>query len=251
MPDEPVVHTELHGPVALVTLQRPRVLNAMNWELLRELDLSVRTLGADPDVRVICCTGAGDRAFSVGADVKEFATLDANGIRAWIYAGHTLFNAIAAMPKPTIALIHGYALGGGCELALACDLRLASDTAQVGLPETTLGWIPGWGGMRRLAALIGVARAKELIFLGGRLSAAEAHAAGLVNRVYPADSFREQALALAQTIAEREPLAISLAKAALGATDASAEQRAAYEALALSTLAALPDARTAMERFRG
>ncbi len=199
--------------VAVVTIDRPDALNALNGELLFELAAAFDLAESDMAVRALVITGAG-RAFVAGADVANLANLsDAFSGREASLSGQDVMNLIAALPFPTIAAINGFALGGGLELALACDLRVAAKTAKLGLPEVGLGLIPGYGGTQRLPRLIGAGRALDLILTGRHVGADEALAMGLVNRV--ADDALEEAVALARLMLRNAPIAIGLAKEAL------------------------------------
>lgn len=201
---------EVEGGVAVVTLRRPEALNALNQELLLELSEVTEVIQQDPEARVVIFTGEG-RAFAAGADLTELAKIaDAFQGREAALLGQRVFSEIAALPVPTIAAINGYALGGGLELALACDLRVASRTAKLGLPEVGLGLIPGYGGTQRLPRLIGRGRALDLIFTGRHVGAEEALALGLVNRV--GEDALEEARKLAAQILKNAPVALALAK---------------------------------------
>lgn len=194
--------------VALVTLDRPRALNALNGQLLAELRQVVDAVTADASARVLVIMGAGDRAFVAGADISELAALDRESARRFAEGGQALFRAIETMGKPSIAAIQGFALGGGCELAMACTIRIAADTAQLGQPEVDLGLIPGFGGTQRLTRLVGRGRALDLLLSGRRVGAAEAERIGLVNRVVPAAQLQASVLALARELAAKAPLAV-------------------------------------------
>ncbi len=202
--------------VALVTLDRHEALNALSYALLAELDTKLAALDADPDCRVIVLTGAGERAFAAGADVKELSTETPASLH-----GADPFAAVdrvAALATPTIAAVRGFALGGGCELAMACDMIVAGDDAQFGQPEILIGVIPGAGGTQRLARAIGRARAMELVLTGRRINAAEADRLGLVTRVVPAAETVPAALELAATVASMPPLAVRAATASVNST---------------------------------
>jgi len=200
------------GPIAIVTVNRPKALNAMDQATLRELRAAVEGLDADPGVGVVIVTGAGEKAFVAGADISEMA--DFGPARAEEHArnGQAAVGAFERAKKPVIAAINGYALGGGLELALACDIRLASDNAQMGLPEVSLGVIPGFGGTQRLARIVGEGRAKELVLTGRRVKADEALAMGLVNKVVPQAQLLEAAKEMARAILANGPVAVRLAK---------------------------------------
>jgi enoyl-CoA hydratase/carnithine racemase len=196
------------GPVARVTINRPKVLNALNAETLDELRRTILALKHDPDVRSVVITGAGDRAFVAGADINELAAQTPAAGRDRALRGQHVFDLIENMGKPVIAAINGFALGGGCELAMACTLRLASDTAKLGQPEINLGLIPGYGGTQRLARIVGPGRALELMLTGDPIDAVEAYRIGLVNRVVPSADLLPQAQALASTLAAKPPVAV-------------------------------------------
>ncbi len=202
------LQVERDAAVQVITLNRPRALNALNRQLLEELGQAIAGAAADDEVRALVLIGSGDRAFVAGADIHELAALDAESARAFAARGQQIFTALETMGKPSIAAIHGFALGGGCELAMACTLRVASETAQLGQPEIDLGLVPGFGGTQRLARLVGRGRALELLLGGHRISATEAERIGLVNRVVPAADLRAEALAVAQTLASKAPLAV-------------------------------------------
>ncbi len=198
--------------VALVTLNRPQALNALNGELIEELAAAIAVLEADPEVAVIILTGAGEKAFVAGADIVAMAALDPAGARNMAHRGHQLMSAIEKGSKPVIAAINGFALGGGCELAMACDLRIASETARFGQPEVNLGVIPGYGGTQRLPRLVGKGRALELLLTGDMIDAREAHRIGLVNQVVPAAELLDAARKLALKIAAKGQLAVRTVK---------------------------------------
>lgn len=196
------------GAVATVTINRPKVLNALNNQTLDELRRAILQLGRDADVRVVIITGAGDRAFIAGADINELAVLTPVSGREQALGGQHVFDLIENLGKPVIAAINGYALGGGCELAMACTLRIAADTAKLGQPEVNLGILPGYGGTQRLPRLVGKGRALELMLLGTTIAAADAERIGLVNAVVPAADLMDRARALAASLAAQPPLAV-------------------------------------------
>lgn len=199
---------ERDGAVAVVTVNRPKVLNALNLATLEELRHTMAALRDDAAIRSIILTGSGEKSFVAGADINELGGRSPAAANEYARRGQAVFDTIEALGKPVIAAINGYALGGGCELAMACTIRLAAETARLGQPEINLGMIPGYGGTQRLARLVGRGRALELLLTGDQLSAAEAHLLGLVNRVVPASDLMVEARKLAGTIAAKAPLAV-------------------------------------------
>jgi enoyl-CoA hydratase len=197
------------GNVATVTLNRTNVLNALNAEMFDELEHLFMALSADASIRVILLTGAGEKAFAAGADIGELAPLDAAAGQTKARRGQGVFRLIETCGKPVIALVNGFALGGGCELALACTLRIASETAKLGQPEVKLGLIPGYGGTQRLPRLVGQAAALRLMMTGELIGAAEALRIGLVDEVVPADLLLQHGAALARKIVAVAPLAVA------------------------------------------
>ena len=202
---------DIEDGVATITINRPDVLNALSAETTGELGAAVDILAADDRVRALIITGAGDRAFVAGADIGVLATYGPIEARDAAHLGQSTFDKIEECGKPVIAAINGYALGGGCELALACHIRLAAEGAKIGLPEINLGVIPGHGGTQRLARLVGKGAALELICSGDHIDAAEAVRLGLVNAVYPVDSLMEAARELAAKLASKPPIAMRYA----------------------------------------
>lgn len=213
------VQLERRGAIALVTMSRPEALNAFNTEQLQAMLACVREVSEDSSVRAAVLTGEGRRAFAAGADIKEMSTKTPQEARAFADLGHAVTRAIENAPQPWIAAVNGFALGGGCEMALACDIRVASTNAQLGQPEVGLGIPPGWGGTQRLSRLIGKGMASDLIFSGRRVDAAEALRIGLVNAVYSQEELLDKALELAELIAANAPLAVSLSKRAIRMSD--------------------------------
>jgi enoyl-CoA hydratase len=196
--------------VAVVTVDRQDALNALDVATLTDLRDRLRELAADDDVRVIVLTGAGEKAFVAGADIKYMSGLDVDEAKAWGALGHEAGRLLETMPKPTVAAISGFALGGGCELALACDIRYAASNAKLGQPEVNLGIIPGWGGTQRLARVCGLGVAKELIFTGRIVDAEEALRIGLVNGVH--DPVLDKARETATLLASKSPVALRVMK---------------------------------------
>jgi enoyl-CoA hydratase len=199
---------ERDDAVALVTINRPKVLNALNLATLDELRRVILDLKKDDSVRVLILTGSGEKAFVAGADVNELAVQAPISGREHALSGQHVLDLIENMGKPVIAAINGFALGGGCELALACTLRIAADTARLGQPEVNLGILPGYAGTQRLPRLVGKARAMELILTGAQISASEAERIGLVNRVVPASALLTETKKLAAELARQAPLAV-------------------------------------------
>ncbi len=197
--------------IATLTINRPDKLNALNNELLDELEQAVLNFQKNTTLKALIITGAGDKAFVAGADIKELSNLDRDSGEKVSARGQHIFSLIENSPKPVIAVINGYALGGGAELAMACHLRYASENALVGLPEVTLGLIPGYGGTQRLPRLVGKAKALELILTGQPVKAAQAEAIGLVNKVLPAEEAFEHANKTASKIIQNGPVALSMA----------------------------------------
>lgn len=197
---------------AILSINRPKALNALNADTLMDIRNAVQAVIADPDVDVLIITGVGDKAFVAGADIAFMQKLPALEARAFAILGQEVFRLIETMDKPVIAAINGFALGGGCELSMACDIRLASDKALFGQPEVGLGITPGYGGTQRLPRLIGEGRAKELIYSANNINAEEAYRVGLVNHVYPSESLIDEAKKLARKISSKAPLAVRLSK---------------------------------------
>ncbi|MGD8250928.1 MAG: enoyl-CoA hydratase-related protein [Desulfobacterales bacterium] len=210
-----VLISEAKNGILTLTLNRPTVMNAFNVDLLNALDSEIDSVGFRPEIRVVVITGAGQRAFCAGADLKERGTLTPIQVQQFVSTLRNLFTRIENLSKPVIAAVNGVALGGGTELALASDIRIASETATLGLTETRLAIIPGAGGTQRLPRLIGKGMAKELIFTGRRVSAEQALSIGLVNRVCPPDALLNDCARLAGEICEAGPLAIEQAKYAI------------------------------------
>jgi enoyl-CoA hydratase len=205
------VRLSRRGPVAIVTLDRPEALNALDTATLRALAARIAEAGADVEVRALVLTGAG-RAFAAGADIGEMRGFTPEQAEAFSRLGHDAFAALEALAVPTIAAVGGYALGGGCELACACDWIYASEKARFGQPEVALGTIPGFGGTMRLVRRVGVAWAKEIVLTGERIDADTALRIGLANRIFPHDELLDRAVAAGVSIAAKGPLAVARAK---------------------------------------
>jgi enoyl-CoA hydratase len=210
------LRVEREGRVAIITIDRPEKRNALNAAVRAGLLDALDGLRGDPEVRVLVITGAGEKAFVAGADIAEFAErtpLEQRGTMT----GRRVFDEVAAFPVPVIAMVNGFCLGGGCELALACDVRFAADSARFGQPEVNLGIIAGGGGTQRLPRLVGTGQAMRLLLSGELIDAAEALRIGLVEAVYPAAELRERTLVFARTLAEKSPVALRMTKAAVRA----------------------------------
>jgi enoyl-CoA hydratase len=205
-----LIRIEREDAVAIVTIDRQEALNALDVETLTALRDRLRELADDDAARVVILTGAGEKAFVAGADIKYMSGLDVDQAKQWGALGHETGRLLETMPKPTIAAVNGFALGGGCELAVACDLRYAASSAKLGQPEVNLGIIPGWGGTQRLARLSGLGVAKELIFTGRIIDAEEALRIGLVNAVH--DPVLEKAREVGTLLASKSPIALKLMK---------------------------------------
>ena len=201
--------------IAVVTINRPKVLNALNITVIEELERVFNEFKSDPEVKAVILTGAGEKAFVAGADISGLVELNAIEGKRFAERGQKVFNLIENLGKPVIAAINGYALGGGCELAMACHIRVASENAKLGQPEVNLGIIPGYGGTQRLPRLIGKGRAMELILTGRMVDANEAYQMGLVNKVVPQDKLLEEAINMAKTILSKGPLAVKYAMEAI------------------------------------
>jgi len=224
---------------AVVTVDRPDKLNALNQEVIEQLDSVFAEAEVNPAVRGVVLTGAGDKAFVAGADIGQFRSLGSADAERFALRGQAVFSRIERLPKPVVAAINGFALGGGCELALACHFRIASESARLGQPEINLGIIPGYGGTQRLPRLVGSGRALEMILTGDQISATRALGIGLVNRVVSAECLLEESLAFLRKITSRSPAAIRLAleavRSAAGDPDAGMQNEAALFGQAFDT----------------
>ena len=241
---------ERDGPVATVTFNRPQVRNALNAETFAALRQTMLELQADDRVRVVILTGAGGKAFVAGADINELAVQTPTSARAFALAGQHVFDIVEGLGKPVIAAINGYALGGGCELAMACTIRLAADTATIGQPEINLGIIPGYAGTQRLARLVGKGKAMELLLTGVPVSAAEAQRIGLVNRVVGVSELMNEARTLADQLARNPPIAMRYILDAVNrGLEMPFEQAVEYEATLFGLVAATDDMREGTRAF--
>lgn len=245
-----LIKVEVEEPAGIITINRPDKLNALNEAVLKELEAAVEDLGTRPEVRAIILTGAGEKAFVAGADISELAELDTRGGIASSKRGQKLFSWLESCGKMIIAAVNGFALGGGCELALACDVRIASENARLGLPEVSLGIIPGYGGTQRLPRLVGRGIALELILSGRQVKAEEALRIGLVNRVVPQDELLQAALDLARKVARNGPVAVSAAKQAVDrGLDLGFQSGSELESALFGMLCTTQDMREGMSAF--
>jgi len=246
---EPLL-VERAGAVVTLTLNRPEARNALDTETLRALARAVRDVRRAGDVRSVVLTGAGDKAFSAGADVGAMAAMTAAEGHAYSRLGHEVFARLEELDVPVVAALNGVALGGGLELALACDLIVASERARLGQPEINLGLIPGFGGTQRLALRIGLARTRELVYLGHVIPAEEGYRIGLVNRVVPADRLRAEAAELGATLAAKAPVAMRQAKRATAFSAAGLAAACRYEIEAFGLTFATEDRSEGLNAFR-
>ncbi len=207
---------EKEGNIGILYINRPKAMNALNTATIHDIGRAIDEVKADEEIKVLIVTGSGDKAFVAGADIIGFMSMSPAQARFCSDEGEQTFRKLDVLEKPVIAAVNGFALGGGCELAMACDIRLASETAAFGLPEVSLGVIPGYGGTQRLPRLIGEGRAKELAFTAGVINAAEAYRVGLVNHVYPLGELMDQARKLAKKMMNNAPLSVAYAKLAIG-----------------------------------
>ncbi|MCP4583436.1 MAG: crotonase [candidate division Zixibacteria bacterium] len=233
---------EIDGPIGLITIDRPKVLNALNDETIAELDHCFTSIGDNDSVRCVILTGTGEKSFVAGADIGELALCDVVSGQAKCDRGQVLMNKIENLRQPVICAVNGFALGGGCEIAMACDIRLASENAMIGQPEVNLGIIPGYGGTQRLARLVGPGKAKQMIFTGDFINAAEAHRIGLVDEVYPLEELLDKTKKMAGKIASKGPLAIKAAKEAINlGMDVDLKSGCAHEAVLFAAICASED----------
>ena len=239
-----MIDLEINGALATLTLNRPDKLNALTFEMLNDLEAHCATLENNHEVRVVLLRAEG-KAFCVGADIHAWTALTPLEMYSrWIQTGHRAFDRLAALPQPVIALLQGYTFGGGLELALAADVRIAADGVKLAMPEVKLSTVPGWAGTRRLPELIGSARAKQMIFSGESISVGQADAWGLVNEVVPAPHLDARGQQLAKTISANAPLSVRIAKQIIN------NDTVTLEALAGALTATTEDAKEGLNAFR-
>lgn len=241
---------EISDRVAVVTIDRPKALNALNAQVLEELEAVFKELEQQQQLACVILTGSGDKAFVAGADIAAMQPLDAVTAAGFARLGHRVLQQIEHFPRPVIAAVNGFALGGGCELAMACDMRVAAENARFGQPEVNLGVIPGFGGTLRLARLVGKGRAMELVFTGDMIDAAEAYRIGLANKVVPADQLLETCRTIAAKIAGKGPLAVSFAKDAINqGVEMDLDRACRFEADLFGLCFASADQKEGMQAF--
>ncbi|MFK5953334.1 MAG: enoyl-CoA hydratase-related protein [Desulfobacterium sp.] len=241
---------EIKNSVAVITFNRPKVLNALSANLMNEFSNAIGSISEDNDIHVLLLTGTGEKSFVAGADISEMVSISATQAKSFSERGNSILNKLQAMPKPVIAAVNGFALGGGTEIALACDFIYASETAQFGLPEINLGIIPGYGGTQRLARLIGKNKAKEMIFTGKFINAAEAEKMGIVNRVLSQELLMNEVMKTAKTIASKGRVAVKAAKQAINeGLNVDLLSGTCIETGLFALTKASPDAREGMEAF--
>jgi enoyl-CoA hydratase len=240
---------QIDGSIATIKINRPEVLNAVDVETILELETTMHSLNDDKKVKVIIITGEG-KSFVAGSDISKLAKMDSIQAREYSQIGQRVLNYIENIEKPVIAAINGYALGSGCEIAMACDIRIASEKAKLGQPESKLGLIPGHGGTQRLARLVGIAKAKELIFTSEIIDAQEALKIGLVNKVVPAEELITEVQKIAQTISQMGPMAIKLGKTVINrGLDSNFTTGTAYESEAFSICFSTPESKEGINAF--
>lgn len=241
---------EKKGHIGLVTISRPKALNALNSQTLKELNETLDLIAIDRDIYCMIITGAGEKAFIAGADIGEMKDMGVFDARSFGNLGNKVFRKIENMNIPVIAAVNGFALGGGCELALSCDIRIAAENAKFGQPEVSLGITPGFGGTQRLARVIGLGKAKEMIYTGTNINAEEANRIGLANKVVPLENLMEEAFKLADKIALNAPIAVQLCKAAINrGIETDIETGLNYETEVFAQCFSSEDQQAAMDAF--
>jgi len=241
---------EKNEGVATITLNRPEALNAFTKDVVEEILHALEDVKTDEAVRVVVLTGAGEKAFSAGADIKTMVEMTALKAREMSFMGERLCVGLENLEKPVIAAINGYALGGGLEVAMSCDLRIASENAKMGQTEINIGLIPGWGGTQRLTRLVGMTKAKELVFTGRIIDAKTAEQIGIVNMVAPADKFRETVSQFAKDLASKAPVALKVAKALINkGSDIGLESALALEREGFGVVGSSEDLKEGVSAF--
>ncbi|MGA2308865.1 MAG: enoyl-CoA hydratase-related protein [Candidatus Bathyarchaeia archaeon] len=244
-----IIYEKSEG-IATITLNRPEALNAFSKEVVEEILQALEDVKNDENVRVVVLTGAGEKAFSAGADIKAMAGMTALKARELSLMGEKLCLALENLEKPVIAALNGYALGGGLEVAMSCDLRVASENARMGQTEINIGLIPGWGGTQRLTRLIGRAKAKELVFTGRMIDAKTAEQLGIINMVAPADKFKETVRQFALELASKAPVAVRVAKALINkGADIGLDSALALEREGFGVVASTEDLKEGVSAF--
>lgn len=241
---------EVEEGIGIVTINRPKVLNALNCATITEIEALFSELAKNKSVKVVIVTGSGEKSFVAGADIAEMQKMTAVEGRDWGKLGQAAFNRVENLPQPVIAAVNGFALGGGCELAMACDIRIASEKAKFGQPEVSLGIPPGFGGTQRLPRLVGKGRAKELLFTGDMIDAQEAYRIGLVNKVVKPEELIDAAREIARKILQRGEIAVKVCKAAVNeGLDMDLDSGLAYEAEVFGLCFATEDQKEGMTAF--
>ena len=244
-----IIYEKSEG-IATITLNRPEALNAFSKEVVNEVLQALEDVKTDGNVRVVVLTGVGEKAFSAGADIKEMKGFTALKARALSLMGEKLCSALENLEKPVVAAINGYALGGGLEVAMSCDLRIASERARMGQTEINIGLIPGWGGTQRLTRLIGRTKEKELVFTGKMIDAKTAEQLGIVNMVFPAEGFREKVRQFAKELAAKAPVALRVAKALINkGADMSLDSAIALEREGFGVVGSTEDLQEGVSAF--
>ena len=245
-----LVMTSKSDGICTVKINRPDKLNAMNMDVAKELNTIFENLGRDNSIKVIILTGEGDKAFSAGADIEYMSKISPDESEEYAKLGQLVTATVENVKQPTIAAVNGFALGGGCELAMSCDIRIAADTAKMGQPEVTIGIPPGWGGTQRLMRIVGIAKAKELVYTGKMIKADEALTIGLVNQVVELSSLMDETMKMAKTIAANSAIAVRMSKAAINkGRNADLDTGLGVELLAWRNCFTHPDRQERMTAF--
>jgi len=245
-----LITTSISDGICTVKINRPDKLNAMNVDVAKEIISTFEQIGKDDKVKVVILTGEGDRAFSAGADIEYMSKITPDESVEYAKLGQLVTATVELVKQPTIAAVNGFALGGGCELAMSCDIRLASDTAKFGQPEVTIGIPPGWGGTQRLMRIVGIAKAKEIVYTGKIIKAEEAKEIGLANHVVPLASLMEEATKMAQQIAQNSTLGVQMSKIAINkGRNADLDTGLGVELLAWRNCFTNPDRQERMTAF--